>query len=60
VGASVLPKLGRLTYSLPIYDSSHFQQEWPYCSATAEKSHRCKIELHGTQGRGPAGKRKYR
>lgn len=41
----------------PAYSSSHFQQEWPYCFATAQKSHRCKNKLWGTKGRGPVGKR---
>lgn len=44
----------------PAYSSSHFQQEWPYCFATAQKSHRCKNKVRGTKGRGPVGKRDHR
>lgn len=47
---SVLPESDTLSDNIPClaYGSSHFQQEWPYCLATTQRSYRCKNKLWGT------------
>lgn len=47
---SVLPESDTLSDNIPClaYGSSHFQQEWPYCLATTQRSYRCKNKLWKT------------